>query len=498
MTRKVFLVFIAILFILGGTKVKAIIEESTNIKVYTSELDKLIMTTNGKYVKPIKYSTSDADVFIKDGQVDGEIEIKERITVSTEDKFEDQRIIRIFRNGYVSDRTYTDEKDNDDWYMATKIAMDCVMASSSVDSVDKFYKVAEGLNEDDEKRAQEILKRARNLVKIGLNNVDEKYETSIDIVKLGEYEKDEKQSGYYSQKFEVKGTEAGVTHLGVADKSVGDVDYEFTIGDQGKLDGYLRSGSILKVKINEKDYEKKFSMNAKIKVQYNTRKLMRGTDGNNTYIMYGNVKEIEQKPFEFSNMQSTLAVNFVNKETGQKVLGGSIKVDNKIYQLDETKRDNIILDNLAKGELKFEILNTPNNYRLADSNRNEYIVNIEINKPHVQNIEVIFEKKSNSIGGAIDDKKDETLKNNNKNDENKNINKEESSEDTKNIVQKNNDDKVNKEKLKVLPRTGNDYFGVKVFFVDLVLIIVFMILSYIYLKKQAENKQPTFQNIFKV
>ena len=381
MAKKFFLTFIFVLFILGITNVQAITSNSTII-ADTENLDKLIINkSTGEYLKSVKYKRPNVVIFEKgDNQNTTDV-------IKVGRSYEDEKVMRIIKNGYNLDNIRPlNIEEQDDLYIATKIAIDCAGKENLVSSVNDFYEIGNNLSDELKLRASNIIKTADKLLKIG-NEGTEKYTKSIEVKKIGDFEKDKLKDGYYSQTFEITGNGVNVKSGNIADSSISGVSYYLSDLIGNNITGVSDGVNKFKIMVEDSDHEKTFIIIVNLFVNYDTDRLYKASGGEGEYIVYGTTNITEHKPLKFTNKLSSLAVNLVDKETGQKILGGKVEINGEQYLLD--KENKILLNEIGVSNINLKVISVPDDYVLEEK---EYTAYVKFKENHVEDIEIMHKK----------------------------------------------------------------------------------------------------------
>lgn len=383
MIKKVFMIFAFILFVFGITKVQAV-SKGDVIKPKVKELEKLIQTNiSGKweYLKVEEYSANGMPIY--------KIGNKEEIvdTLIIDDEKGDKKLKNIIKSGYKSKSLLELGVDTDeDAYIATKIAIDCIYNNYSEEIVDTYYRIGENLEENKKTKAKKIL----NLVKKLLKNANDEKNIYIIINRIGNLEIDDVRDNYCSQTYEVKLKEADLLNYEIIKKEQSNIEYFIAdIGTGESKESFDASNPKFKVMIKDEDKSKKFEIHMSIKAYFNEDKIFVGAKGENKYIINAKIEENKNFSFTIFNGESNVAINFIDEETKEKVYGCIVQIDNKNYIIDN--EDKILFYGLGEGCVFANFVYIPNEYI---SPKDGYKIDVQDKENHIENIELKRKKGS--------------------------------------------------------------------------------------------------------
>lgn len=361
---------------------------------------------------------------------------------------QDERILRIIRNGYMfKSPNDIGVEDLEDAYMVTKLSIDCIINNYKDYDIDNIYRV--NINADDVQKVKgrDIINAIKVLVDIGYNG-QESFERNIDILELDNFDVDDvEKDNYYSQSFQIVTTSKDFLGYRVKEKKEANVNYNVvnaeTIENQEEFKMFENVKILVPIEESQKDFN--------IEVDFEANCLF---------------DKIEKKQIASENYL------IYTQEEGKKEFTLTVKNENLPTIPDETEKDEDKGDNETK---------EPENNEKIDINKLKDEIKNELK---YELIGVIKKELNEEIKKEIE----------------KQLREKEKTEEKDDIYEKEMLNKSNKEKndndiekMQILPRTGNDYFLIKLIFVDLVLFIIFLIMSLI--KKQTTNlKQSAYLN----
>ncbi len=387
MLKRIFTIFIFTILITGMTKVQAKLQ-GDKVDILERDIDALIETKEGDIWKDLdikKYNSEDGIIFNIEGtkRNDREVSIKKNTY--------DLRLIRVVESGYQGKDMSKYGLDNIvDLYTATKIALNVVYSNNSVSYIEENYRIKDGLLEDNITRASNILKAAQELVKIGYDG-EESYQWMGNVEVVCDLKKDDVKEGYYSIKYKVIPSIGELKAFYPTIES--DLGFEAYIAnvDTGEKQTNFEGGeNEFKVMIPEAYKEDGFLLKLNVDYTYNACTVFIGSDGENEYFIYANADQLAEVGVKTSNKRSNLAINFIDEETKENVLGCEIKVNEENYNI--RMKNEIILKDIGKGNIKVEILNIPEEYVLLGDRTIEIQIGYVDN--HVEEIK-LKRKKGN-------------------------------------------------------------------------------------------------------
>lgn len=346
---------------------------------------------------------------------------------ATESESTDPVRSRIIRHGYNKQGDNLGLASENDAYMATQLALDYVDTHFDLSAIDSTYQVADEVKEPDEiTRVTNIIEKAQSLIEAGFNPKD-LYQGRAELAGVGEMQK---EKGFVSQicKLEV-------------------------------IDGAL--------------------------INYNM-------ESNSNY----SITEIEsiEEAEELSTNEKLFKVMIPNEQVKSidtlNVNGNVDYLTNKIYERTDTIGKFIMLSEVEQKEgVEVTLVNTMQNVDLEDENSaesgeegNENVDETEESKENTQ-------EKADTNGKINDNNKEETQKDN----------LEKAEEETK--IASSEEETIKRTVLprtgrtfdmptEELPRTGPDYFNLKLIFIDLILGTIFLAIKFIVFKNNLK-KQTT-------
>ena len=373
MTKKILMLITFFTIIVGTSKVLAINSKEENIN--EKMLDNLVeIKINETWQEEVitKYTKEKKEIY-KIG------EYTEKVNeIQTETSYYDVRLLRILKNKKL--------QNSDDNYMANQIAIDFVMKEKNLEEFDFIYRINEDLLEENKiLRSRAILEEAKRLIGIGLNG-EETYEESIELCKIGEFEKDLINPDYTSQAFDISCR--GAQLLWYKTKKVkAPIDYFFADYETGEAKEEFRAeNEKFKIMIPNELAEDTFEIELEAEIHFLKEELFEISVGGKRYIMLSEGEEVKEYKKFFDNRFSSISIYFEDKETKQMLAGGIIEVDGNEIQLNEPTGIN--MSYLPKGDLVIKIKKVPDKYLLEEDT---YIAHINYKENYIANIGVLHE-----------------------------------------------------------------------------------------------------------
>lgn len=141
------------------------------------------------------------------GYIDGEFE---GYDVSIKEYLSDQRLWRVYTNGYpYKSPSEIGVENEEDAYLATKQAAFCIIRGYSVDEIRSLYRAGEDYVADEDldeiqMRGQKVIDAMCRLVDIGYNGTDTlEVDNLLTVEEVGEISEDANNKEYYSQNYKV-------------------------------------------------------------------------------------------------------------------------------------------------------------------------------------------------------------------------------------------------------------------------------------------------------
>lgn len=231
MKKKIFIVFIAILLGLGFSNVQAV----TDNEVKAETLESLIARKAGNEYRTIglnKYTLGNKVLYRTTGNTSEDI---------IQEELKNDVMFRVMRHGYhqVWENNSNLQRENDE-YIVTQLAIDYIIDYSNLDEIDNVYRAASGLSSEQSTRADNILKRIKNLVKAGFDTTEKVNKGKAELVPVGEMQKED---GFVSQRYRVKVTNGepinynieNSSAYSVVDAETGEAKTSFSFYEDAKI-----------------------------------------------------------------------------------------------------------------------------------------------------------------------------------------------------------------------------------------------------------------------
>ncbi len=574
MIKKLFIIFTFVLTIIGISKVQAVSFDDT-INIQKSSLEKLIEIQEDEEWKDLDINkceyTNEEGIYVY--PMENKKESDNSVKISRNNHSD--AAMRIIWNGYGSKSAsiYGMEKE-EDLYVATKIALDCVYSYNNLQDLNSKFRVKEGLDGTEKQRAEKIIEVATDLLNKGYTGEETKNWT----IYTDQTTRYEEEGEYYYKTFTIRAENSDINSINVSTST--DRLQNYFIAEDGTFDrkssfeGEMGKDSYsFRLVIPKEETVDPFRVDLHINLKYNSFDLFTGESSDCTYIVYGNLKQELDYTVSASDKESTLTVKFVDSETNEPILGAIVYIDGNecvaynqdgavlrtagtgltyIYfsyipsdyiapeeplavtldfmddyeetvKLQHKKGSLSVKTNLSdssfeiynsnfekvgtyqtneEGEINIDSINTgkyilrqvgvKEGYQLAedtvidisyDMTNTIYITNEELppvtdeaeekqdtEKENQKQAEE--ENKQNDVEKDTQEKEQEDLKK--ENDKNLEIEKEQNQEEEKaSKIVYNSDD--NTPKLTVLPRTGNDYFILKIALINIIMLFAYIL-----------------------
>ena len=388
MIKKITIIFTFVLLIISISKVEALSKDEV-INSQKIELDKLIeikIEGTWKDMQLDKYTSNGLTIY----KIGNNSDNGNNITIQEEKN--DTRIMKIIKNGYGKNKSLAFQLDSDnDLYAATKIAIDCISNTYSIEDVDNYYRPKINLSEELNIKAQKIIDVAKELLAIGYNE-EVIYQSSISLYGIDEFEKDNINENYYSQKYIIETENAELINYEIASKNDIGINYFIANIETGEEQEYFDNNqNLFKIMVPEENKEESFQVEISVRMTYYTNKIFNATDGKNKYIVYSKEEDNSELVAMLNNKTSNLTINLIDAETQKNIYGGIVEVDGIEYTINDD--NTAIIWNLGKGNVKVNLIKAPEDYLIKD---NEYNIVIGYKESHIENIE-LFHKKGNVL-----------------------------------------------------------------------------------------------------
>ena len=384
MTRKVFIVLLVVILLLGVYKVQAIqrLGGSQTINVTEEKLEDLIEINEDGIWKNLdidRYIANNANVY-KLGN-----NSRNNNSIRTNTWTEDAKKRNVVFSSNLDSLDITNEKDK---YMATKIALDCVNIGYKVEEIKEHYRVKEGLSEELKTRAETIIKTIEYLVDQGYNREDPS--RSIEIKEIGNLQIDKNtEERFQNYELVLEGEELVKYEVTIKDET--DINCTIVNSDTEEPQNSFNSEEPrFKVVISKEDAEKQFGIRLKVDITYLENVVFDASDGSNDYIVFGKSQMMQDMKLFLGNQKSDIFINFIDKQTRVPINGGVVNINGNEYEI---KNDNrALLSKFGGGNLNVKIVSLPEEY-ISDSE--EYELKIEFGRPCKKDI--ILSRKRGSL-----------------------------------------------------------------------------------------------------
>ena len=401
MKKKVTIIaFILILFCIS--KVQAFSDGNT-IKRTEEKLEDLIETKTSededtwKFIDAKKYTEENNNMII---YKIGNEEASEEETYLQYLTY-DQKIKRIIKNGYKEkDPNEYGLSNENDLYLATKIALDCLENNKQKEDIDKFYRPGSLLTNDLKTRAENIIEAAKEILDIGINGT-KTYSRSIGFGPIGEIEKDNIREGYYSQLYKVDIEGEGCRGYKV--EEIGENSLKYIIANADTSEEQKEFSIIenqFKILIPEEHKHDDFTIEFKLTSDFLGENFYIGTDWTNKYIVFAKEEEKKELSTKLYNRRSTLAINFIDEETSKNVYGVAVEVDGQDNYISEY--NNIVKRYIPKSTVHVKVKTLPDDYEIENT---EYDIEIVYNEEHVETLKLKHKKGkvevTTNVGGGV-------------------------------------------------------------------------------------------------
>ena len=385
MIKKLLTVFaltVLTLIFFGTSNVKGAVQKES-----LEDIIKVKVGDEWENLKINKYTDGEDVIYKRENDKEGDFtELKK------EKDSQDTSIIKIIRKGYKYNKNWESEfalDSENDLYIATKIAIDCVKNGTSENDIMNIYQVVDEASEEQRKRAEKILEAVAKLVKEGYHGTYINYEI-VQVDKEGDLEAVDEE--YYSQTYNIGFKNATMKEYKVMSKNSDDVSDFYIAGIEGKEEKqkFTAEDKKFRIMIPTQYHEEPFTLNVSFVVTFITENLCEETNETGTYYIYGNKeKEINLHLF-YNNKKSNLLLGFADEDTGEAVKGCMVEINgNKIIPGADGK---IYMREIGKGKISGNMLYIPDDY---------YIENgaFEIDIPYGKTVEedIILKRKKGKL-----------------------------------------------------------------------------------------------------
>ncbi len=384
MKNKTLIVLTLILLLSVVTKVQAI-EGGQEINPKEEKIETLIEIKEGDIWKDLevsKYNQSDMLIY----KVGTHERSANPILISHQ--YNNEKLLRIVKNGY-QERSTTELglTNENDAYIATKIAIDCVFDNTAIANIDNKYRAKENLNEEQRISANKILEVAKSLVDIGLNG-KENYNKSKSVTLIGELDPDKSKPNYVSQLYKVETSQPFYKGYKIKNKSQSPIAYYVANAETGEeQEIFGPEEKEFRIMVPKEYQEDPFELQLDVELIYDIDRTFLGMDGNGRYLILANIEEGYTLGTRLMNHKATLTVNFVDDETGAHILGGKVKIKGQEYEIDRDRK--MLLWALPKEQIDIEVLEVPEDYTIKETN---IIADVKYRENHVEDIKISHKK----------------------------------------------------------------------------------------------------------
>ncbi len=384
MTKKIFIALALLWLIFGITKVKAL-SKNEKFNVINQRLDSIIEIKNED-----KWQDLEIEKYVKENTIIYKLGNnslgQNEITVGN--NVNDNRITRIIKSN-TKERIFFESgiKNEEDKYIATKIAIDSISNGYTSEKIKNYYRAKEFSNEIAKIRANNIIKSAEKLIDLGYTG-EETFTNIVNLYRIGELTKDNMEKNYSSQEYKVEVEDGNLLGYKIIEKSYAPVNYYIANTKDGKGQEVFGSNEKeFKVMVPEDEIEDIFTINLKVEICYETEKLLEGTDGTNKYIILS--KEIENSVMDaqLRNGYSSLNLNFIDEETDKKIYGCVVEIQGNRYEIKEQNQE--ILNDILKSDIQMKIIYIPDEYYIENE---ELQIEINHKERHIENIKLKHKK----------------------------------------------------------------------------------------------------------
>ena len=299
------------------------------------------------------------------------------------------KIKRIIKNGYGEKEASEYELNNEnDLYLATKIALDCLENNIEPEKINEHYRANSLLSNDLKTRAENIISGAKKILEIGING-NETYYRNLAFSINGEIEKDNVKDNYYCQLYNLEIKGAGCDSCQIEDTGESSIDYVIANAETSEEQkDFTESENQFKILIPEENGHGDFTIKFKITANFLGENFYIGTDWSNKYIVFAK-NEAEEKTLstELHNRRSTLALNFIDEETEENIYGINVEVDGKSDFV--SSYQNIVKTDIPESTVHVKVTSIPKDYEIE---KTDYYIDIVYNEDHVETIKLKHKK----------------------------------------------------------------------------------------------------------
>lgn len=366
MLKKLFIIFAFALAIIGISKVQAV-SFNDSIDIQKSSLDKLIEINEESEWKDLDINkceyTSEEGIYIYPMENKKGTDNSVKISRNNHSDI----AMRIIWNGYGSKEASSYGMTNEnDLYVATKIALDCVYSYNNLQDLSTKFRVKEGLDGTEKQRAQKIIEVATNLLNKGYTGEETKSWT----IYTDQTFRYEEEREYYYKTFTVRAENADINSINVSTST--DRLQNYFIAEDGTFDRKSsfeaemgKDSCSFRLVIPKEETVDPFNVDLNINLKYNSFELFTGESSDCTYIVYGNLEQEVNYTVSASDKESTLTVKFVDSETDEPISGAIVQIDgNQCVAYDE---NGAILRTAGTGQTYIYFSYIPNDYIAPDA-----------------------------------------------------------------------------------------------------------------------------------
>lgn len=392
MTKKISIAFALIWFIFGITKVNALTQQE-NIKIQKNEIIdfKGIIETkiNGQWEEfhINQYEAADMVIYeIGNNSAGANI-----LTIGQKQETDsantvNSKLVRILRYGYG----YGDEKGfeltQDELYLATNMAINCMKKQYLEGTVGNYYRAKSGLDANKKEKISHIIEVANRLLSIGYSG-EEMPKERIEVLEKGEFSRDKQKENFYSQTYEVRTKGVDLEEFAIDYSS--DSPIHYYIGDENgeEMSRFVAPERNFKIMIPEEEAEEICELKVGINVTYQADRLFSATGNGKQYLVYGKARERKTVETSYDNKYSTLTINLVDEDTGEKLYGSIIEA--KYTRITFVKENQRLEEKFGKEVIPIRIVWLPGDYIIPET---DYMVELGYKEERTETIKVTHYK----------------------------------------------------------------------------------------------------------
>lgn len=322
-----------------------------------------------------------------------------------------------------------------------------------------MFRIKEDASEAEEESAKDIIKGIKLLLNIAYNG-EGNFDREIKAIALDEFDIDDvKDTYFYSQTFQIETRGEKFLRYRVKEKNKASVEYSVvnheTIEDKEEFEIY----ELIKIAVLNEEAKKTFKIEVDFEADCLIDKIYVQEAEIGTYLMY--IQEEGRE--EFSVVVENIGTQDTEKPPEENEEPPIIKDDTEKNELEKLNKQLQEEINRLKRELEEE-----------RNLKNKFIEELRKEKEAKNKLKIEIQLKDKLIEELIEKLKSE--------------NKKEAIMETIYEQSKANEKEAKKdiEEMQILPRTGNDYFILKLIIVDIILFIIFLLI--ILVKSKIKNR----------